>query len=524
MTGIVCVVCAVDDWVKHVVIVGGGTAGWLTAAVLAARVGACRDLSITVLESPDISPVGVGEGTWPTMRDTLRGIGVSESDVIRECDATFKQGSLFVGWRQASGDDAYMHPFVLPQGYLETDLVPGWLQQRDVPYAELVSYQPHLCAAGLGPKQFATPEYAAVANYAYHLDAGKFGTFLRKHCVERLGVRHMADHMVSVEGAENGDIAAVRTRENGALAGDLFVDCTGARALLLGQHYGIGRVGARDVLFNDRALAVQVPHATPDAPIACQTVSTAREHGWVWDIGLSERRGIGYVYSSAHTDDDTAEATLLAYIEASGGDPAALSAPARIAFDPGYREVSWHRNCLAIGLSSGFVEPLEASSLALVEQGASTLSAQFPATRADMDGVARRYNDAFAYRWRRVVDFLKLHYVLSRREDSTYWLEHRAPDSMPDSLHELLQSWQYRPPSRHELVRVEEIFPSASYHYVLYGMGFEPAIPPPGDGAARSQASRHFRDAADLARRMRAGLPSHRALIDHVKTHGLPKI
>jgi tryptophan 7-halogenase len=177
--------------VRNVVIVGGGSAGWLTAAVIAAEHGAQSDtgLRVTVVESPDVAPIGVGEGTWPTMRDTLRSIGVSESDFIRECDASFKQGSRFDGWVTGQHDDRYYHPFVLPHGHTETNLVAGWLARcPEQAFAGVVSVQPHLCARNRAPKQASTPEYAAVANYAYHLDAGKFGLFLRKHCTGRLGV------------------------------------------------------------------------------------------------------------------------------------------------------------------------------------------------------------------------------------------------------------------------------------------------------------------------------------------------
>lgn len=508
----------------RIVIVGGGSAGWLTAAVLAAQYHRDDSVEVTVIESPDVPAVGVGEGTWPTMRDTLRRIGVSETDFIRECDATFKQGSKFVGWVNHGATDSYHHPFVLPQGYLEANLASGWLQAPGMAFAERVSFQPRLCEAGRGPKQFATPEYAAVANYAYHLDAAKFGVFLRRHCVEQLSVRHLADHMLAVEAHENGDIAALQTRDHGLLEGDLFVDCTGARALVLGEHYGIERVSARNVLFNDRALAVQVPYASAETPIACQTISTAQRNGWVWDVGLSARRGVGFVYSSAHESDAQAEATLFDYIKNSGGDPALAGAPRRIAFEPGYRRSSWHRNCVAIGLSSGFVEPLEASSLALVELGAAALADQLPATRADMDIVARRYNEAFNYRWQRVVDFLKLHYVLSRRDDSDYWREHRAQASIPDSLRDLLQLWRHQPPSRYDLTRAEEVFPSASYQYILYGMGFRPQLRSGRAADEAAEAAVYFREAADLAQRMLPALPGHRELIDHVRTRGLSRI
>lgn len=514
------------DAIRHVVIVGGGSAGWLVAAVLAADHDAASGtgLQVTLLESPDVPTIGVGEGTWPTMRDTLRRVGVSESDFIRECDAAFKQGSKFVRWTEDRADDRYHHPFVLPQGYLDTDLVAGWMAHPGTPFAELVSFQPHLCEAGKAPKQASTPEFAAVANYAYHLDAAKLGLFLRRHCTGRLGVRHVSDHVTAIEAHENGDIAALQTRNHGAIAGDLFIDCTGMRALLLDGHYGIGSVPVGQFLFNDRALAMQVPYPAPDAPIACQTVSTAQRNGWIWDIGLQSRRGIGHVYSSAHTDDEQAERELRQYVRDAGLQEREL-APVRLSFSPGYRPRSWHRNCVAIGLSSGFVEPLEASSLVLVELAAVMLSEQMPATRQAMDSIAKRYNDAFGYRFERVVDFLKLHYVLSRRDDSGYWRDNRRAESIPARLQELLMLWRHQSPSRYDLHRVDEVFPSASYQYILYGMGFHPearATTRRSDDARRAES--HFREAAELARKMLPALPGHRGLLDHVRTRGMPTL
>ena len=181
-------------------------------------------------------------------------------------------------------------------------------------FAGLVSFQPHLCEQGRAPKQKTTPEFAAVANYAYHFDAVKTGSFLRRHCVEHLGVEHVVDHVLGVNSAGNGDIESLQTRDHGRLKGDLFIDCTGFSALLLGQHYGIPFIGRRDVLFNDTALVAQAPYAHEKSPIVSHTVSTARAAGWIWDIGLSTRRGIGYVYSSAHASDGEAEKTLLDYV------------------------------------------------------------------------------------------------------------------------------------------------------------------------------------------------------------------
>ncbi len=514
--------------IRHVVIVGGGSAGWLTAAVLGAGFQAEErgGLRITLIESPDVPTIGVGEGTWPTMRDTLRAAGLSESAFFRECDAAFKQGSRFNRWVTGADDDAYFHPFVLPQGWGDADLAGRWLERHsNVPFADLASYQPHLCVHGRAPKQAMTPEFAAVANYGYHLDAGRFGQFLKKHCLEKLGVHYVPDHVTGIRSADNGDIAALHTKAHGELAGDLFVDCTGMQSLLLGKHYGVPFRPQRGVLFNDRALAVQVPYANENDPIASQTTSTAQEAGWIWDIGLPTRRGVGHVYSSAHTSDDEAERALRAYV-AAGGGPVDIPSPRKLAFEPGYRERFWHRNCVAIGLSAGFIEPLEASALAMVELSAALLLEEMPVTRAEMEITARRFNETFTYRWERVIDFLKLHYVLSRREDSEYWRDNRRLETIPPRLTDLLTLWRHRPPSRNDFHRMPEVFPAASYQYILYGMGYcpEPGLARRdriGEGSG-DMADHFFRQAADLTRKMLPALPDNRTLIAHIVRHGLP--
>lgn len=512
-----------SDAVKHVVVVGGGSAGWLVAGVIAAEhcASSAEGMQVTLLESPEVAPIGVGEGTWPTMRDTLRKIGVSETDFFRACDVSFKQGSRFNGWVHGA-DDHYFHPFVLPQGYGEADLVSAWLHQSGhVPFAELVSYQPHLCAQGKAPKQKGTPEFAAVANYGYHLDAGKFGQFLRKHCTEKLGVRHVLDHMTGIQSHDNGDIAALQTMGNGTLAGDLFIDCTGMQSLLLGRHYQVPLISQKHVLFNDTALALQVAYPHDSTPIASQTISTAQQAGWIWDIGLPTRRGTGYVYSSAHTTDAAAQDVLLRYVEQTGGRGDHVT-PRKLTFEPGYRSKFWHNNCVAIGLSAGFIEPLEASALALVELSAAMLCDEMPATRSIMDLVAQRFNAAFTYRWERVIDFLKLHYVLTQRTDSDYWRDNCRPQCIPQHLRELLALWQTQSPSRYDLVRVDEVFPSASYQYVLYGMGFRPQPRPTmrrTDATTAAQA--FFKETAALTRKMLAGLPDNRDMVAHIHRHGM---
>ena len=255
------------------------------------------------------------------MRDTLRNIGVTETDFIRECDASFKQGSKFQQWVTGREDDYYFHPFVLPQGYTETNLVAGWLQRHaEVPFADLVSFQPHLCAHSKAPKQIATPEYAAVANYAYHLDAGKFGLFLRKHCIEKLGrapcARSRRRHQLSRQRRHRVDADAGTWRNRRRSVRRLHRHAIAA-----------ARPALRRAVPFAETCAVQRHARWPckcrtqdeDSPIASQTISTAQSNGWIWDIGLPTRRGVGHVYSSAHTSDEAAERELRNYVERTGG-------------------------------------------------------------------------------------------------------------------------------------------------------------------------------------------------------------
>lgn len=518
------------DSVSRIVIVGGGSAGWLTAGVIAAEhcghSQADPPFELILIESPDIPSIGVGEGTWPSMRATLQRIGLSETDLIRECDASFKQGTHFRNWRSGNAD-TYSHPFTIPTDYAETNLAPHWLSLTDAPqFAEAVTPQTALFADCLAPKQITTPEYAFVVNYAYHLDAGKFAELLRRHCTEQLSVQHIKANVSQINSAENGDIHSVTTDRAGEIAADLFIDCTGSKSLLLGEHFDIPFESQQAYLFNDTALAVQVPYANEDQAIQSCTLSTAQTAGWIWDIALPSRRGTGHVYSSAHISDDEATAQLLAYIKESAGDEIANSVvPRKIQFQPGHRREFWHRNCVAIGMSSGFIEPLEASALVMVELAAGMIADQLPPTRDLMDIVAKRYNQKFQRHWNQIIEFLKLHYVLSARDDSPYWQDNRAPESIPDKLREQLLLWRHRSPWHPDAEAVDELFPIASYQYILYGMGFRTES---RHTRKQHQQQRHattlFQKNVARAAQLRNAMPGNRELLKKVAKFGFQKL
>ncbi len=499
--------------VRSVVIVGGGTAGWITAGVLAARLRPDhRDgIKVTLIESADVPIIGVGEGTWPTIRTTLKSMRVSETEFLRACDASFKQASKFIDWLRPG--HSYYHPFAPPRGSGELDLAPAWIAAPEgLSFADAVSFQPALCDQDRAPKAAGAPDYQSLANHAYHLDAGKCAAFLKAHCTGRLGVRHVVGAVGAIASDEDGYITSVAVEGQGDIGGDLFVDCTGFSALLIGRHFDVPLKNVRDRLFVDTALAIQVPYDTPDAPIASATLSTGQAAGWIWDIGLPSRRGVGYVYSSAFASEDEARATLATY---PGVTPERAEQARKLAINSGYRERPWVKNCAAIGLSMGFVEPLEASSIVMIELAAQMLADQMPVDRAGMATLEARYNARFSHYWAAIVDFLKLHYALSERPEP-FWHANRAPDTVGEGLRQLLDIWKTRPPGNDDFPLRSEIFPAASYQYVLYGMEYQTQLPAWAmlnydcAGAARLRAD------VERARRSIGQLPTNRDLLSRI--------
>ncbi|MBH0051448.1 tryptophan halogenase family protein [Pseudoalteromonas sp. SWYJZ19] len=502
--------------IAKIVVLGGGTAGWLSAGLLAAE---HPHLSITLIESANVPILGVGEGTWPSMRNTLQRIGIKEIDFITQCDASFKQGSKFINWRNLSEGENYYHPFMNPQGYEQTNLHASW--QRIAPnqkFADVVNMQSFVCQAALAPKQLQTPEYAAVTNYGYHLDAGKFAEFLKNHCVKNLNVTHITDDVTEVINDDHGYIASLKTNNNGDIIGDLFIDCSGSRARLIGEHFNSEFIAQDHILFNNSAVAAQIPNANTEQPIASATLSTAQSNGWVWDIALPTRRGTGYVFSSKYQSDESATNTLKSYIAKSTSEQQAEQLIYRVLkFNPGYRQKFWIKNCVAVGMSAGFLEPLEASALAMVELSISMISEQLPQNRTHMSQLETRFNDRFSTRWQRVIEFLKLHYVLSERDDTPYWQDISNLNTAPERLQNLLKLWQFQPPSRFDFIENEEVFSSSSYQYVLYGMGFNTQTVSAQNTFNDPRAGDYYyqQNREKIAQCLN-GLPSNRALLNHL--------
>ena len=515
----------VNKPVKHVIIVGGGTAGWLCAGLLAAKLGnvqllADNAIKVTLLESPQIPSIGVGEGSWPSLRTSLEDIGINESEFIACCHASFKQGSTFAGWRDGQPNDRYIHPFTTPVGYTEIDTHGCWKQFfNNQSFEDSFCLQPSMCNAGKAPKQASTPDYAYVLNYGYHFDATALAQLLTRHCTKRLGVIHKQAHVAEVNTHENGDISGVITDTGETLNGDLFIDCSGNNALLIGKHFGVEWQSVAPILLNNRAVAVQAPYCDKDTDIASTTIATAKECGWIWDIGLEHRRGVGMVYSSDFSSPEHAEQLLRTHLKQRLSNTEIDGLTCRhLQFSPGYRKRFWVKNCLSLGMSSGFIEPLEASAIAMVELGIRMLYEQFPHDREHMKLVAKRYNERFKYRWERVIDFLKLHYVLSQRQDP-YWLAQREISSLPDFLVEQLEIWKYQAPSRFDLIQNEEIFPSASYQYILYGMGYNTrtrTLSLDSEMARKAQAIKQNLHKGH--EQLLAGLPTNRELLNSILT------
>ncbi len=511
------------EQVNSIVIVGGGTAGWLTAALLAKRLGADKPngVKITLIESTEIGTIGVGEGTFPTFRRTLRTIGVDEAEFMRECSATFKQAIKFVDWEHEPKNRVhthYYHPFNVPHLMpMASDMAPYWSLGLggDAPFSDATTLQDKVCDALRAPKRIDDAPYEGPMIYAYHLDAAKLAVFLKKTST-KLGVKHLLGNVEKVDLGEDGAIAQLVTKEHGILKAGLYIDCTGFAGVLIGRALGEPWRDVTGTLFVDRAVAMQVPYATEDTPIFPATISTAHIGGWTWDIGLDTRRGIGYCYSSKYSDDDSAEDVLRNYI----GKPSEGRDARRLKMRVGFRDRHWVKNCVAIGLSGGFLEPLESTGIIQIETAAHMLADYFP-RNGDMEIVAKHFSYVMKRRYEGAVDFIKLHYCLTKRTDSQFWIDNAKLETMSDSLREKLEIWKRRPPSALDFDTSFDAFKYPSYQFILFGLGFRPDMR--GNESAYpfvKEAENEFRRVQAASRQAVKALPDNRTLLGQVYKYG----
>ena len=525
---------------KRVLVVGGGSAGWTAAAYLNATLnaGGPPRAEVHLVESPNIPRIGVGEATIPNIRHTLAAIGIDETDFLCAVDGTFKQSIRFVNWLDEK-PTFYHHPFSR-YGAGVYDAGQRWLMSdRSVPFVNTVSAQPVLAEMGLAPRTLANGNAGLSLDYAFHLDAQRFAQLLADFSTER-GVRHHLDNIVGVARRANGDIAAVNTASGARLEADLFVDATGFAALLIGKTLGVGFADCSEWLLCDRAVTMNVPYDQhfPGRVRPC-TTATALSAGWVWDIPLQTRRSLGYVYSSAFLGDEDAERELRAFEGAH-----AQSLPSRIVrFQVGRRERQWAANCVAVGLTGGFIEPLESTGLYLAQLASALLAEHFP-HRGELAPLAFRFNRIMANRFYEILDFINMHYHLTRRRDTAFWREVAHPRRLNDRLRAKLEYWRIKPPTVSDFE--DQFFPGQSaadpapangqtdgrcpidtgglwnhhsYQAVLYGMDFlrEECDAWYGQSRPRPAVLRNVVDAIDAGKK---ALPPHHIWLQRVAGMG----
>jgi len=468
-----------DSRVRSVLIVGGGTAGWMAAAYLNRALG--RDVTITLLESPTVGRIGVGEATIPTLRDTLRFIGAEERDWMRSVGATFKSAIKYRNWRvgpDAGVVDEFYHPFFprpepLIQPYPEPhSQVPGdgftsvhyWMKRvaegKREGFDRLASPNPALC----DERRFqATPE----DRYAYHMDAALLADYLGKLARAR-GVRHVLDHLADVKLDDRGFIESVKTSSGQVLTADLYLDCTGFRSLLLGKAMGEPFLDDRKHLPNDRAVALSARNHAETRGIPPYTLAHAMRSGWSWHIPLFHRFGTGYVYSTQFISPEEAEKEMRQLL---GPDCDESEVANHIQIRVGRTRRQWVKNCVGVGLAGMFIEPLESTGIFMTEFQISTLTTFFP-DRTFPDALAKRYNELVEDVYLQIRDFVVMHYVTTQREDTPYWRFIRHDLQIPDTLADALQAWKNGiPPTDY---RHFAIFRSNNWAAVLSGMHYHP--------------------------------------------------
>ena len=458
---------------NKVVIVGGGTAGWMAAAALGKLMG--KNLDVCLIESDQIGTVGVGEATIPLLIGFHQLLGIDEQEFMRAAQVTFKLGIQFENWGAIG--DSYLHGFGIPgQGCWACPFHHFWVKSVQLGNkAPLTEYLLHRHAASADKFQL-DPESGLA--YAYHFDATLYARYLRKFS-EQHGVRRIEGKVVDVATSnENGDIESLTLESGERISGDLYIDCSGFRALLIEQALHTGYEDWTHWLPCDRAVAVQTTAVKPPVPY---TRSIAHESGWQWQIPLQHRVGNGLVYCSQYLGDEDARELLLDNVD---GEP--ITEPRLIRFRTGRRRKQWNRNCVSLGLSSGFLEPLESTSLYLVQSGLIRFMQFFPTTGIDpveVDEYNRKSRLEFEY----IRDFIIMHYHVTQRDDSPFWNYCRTMD-VPESLARRLDLFR----SNGRLFREDfELFFDGSWSQVMTGQrlmpeGYHPIVDVMSDAELKS--------------------------------------
>ena len=452
---------------KKILIVGGGTAGWIAASILAKQLakfdGAPSSVHIELVESEEIGTIGVGESTIPPFLEMLRTLEINEQDFIKYTQASFKLGIQFVDWRIKG--ESYFHPFgTISAGMKEYTFYQMWLKSSHQGDSfALQDFSPCNVMAKHG--RFYLPQLAektaiGEARYALHLDAKLVAEYLRKYAEGR-GVVRTEGKVMQVVQRSDGGIEKVVLRSGEEISADFFIDCSGFHALLIEKTLKSSYCDWTNYLPCDRAVAVQTENTGDTTPY---TRATARDHGWTWRIPLQRRTGNGYVYSSQHCSDDEAVDTLLKAVD---GNP--LIDPRVIPFKTGVRQELWKQNCLAIGLASGFIEPLESTAIHLVVRGVIHFLRNFPDVECDPT-LIRQYNRRMTMEYEEIRDFIVLHYCLTEREDTPFWRWCKNME-LPESLQEVIDYFK----SQGGLPEmIDALFHPVSWRSVCEGMGLRP--------------------------------------------------
>ncbi len=509
--------------VRSVVIVGGGTAGWMSAAYLKTAFG--DRLAITLVESDRVPTIGVGEATFSTVRHFFDYLGLTEDEWMPQCAASYKLAIRFENWR--SPGHHFYHPFERLRVADGFSLADWWLAvgAPASSYDRSCFVAPALCEARRAPRMLDGSLFVPVADggaghrstleqqneqfpYAYHFDAAMLARFLTGFSTAR-GVRRVVDDVVRVNRSDRGFISNVTTREHGDLYGDLFIDCTGFRGLLMSQALAEPFVSFSDVLPNDRAVALRVPRDVR-AEIAPYTTATAMDAGWMWTIPLYQRNGTGYVYSADFCSPEEAERALRAKVAPLGDDLEANHIRMRI----GRSARSWVGNCVAIGLSSAFVEPLESTGIFFIQHGIEQLVKHFPDAGWDATMIDR-YNSVFAHAVDGVKEFLVLHYRVAERNDTPYWKEAKLRP-IPDGLAEKLEQAGRLLLDEHTIYSRYHGFEAYSWNTMLLGLGHRPPARPALSLIGPASARRQFEAVRHLGEVLTASLPSCREYLSEL--------